>query len=237
MTTIQPVVPSLSGDYNKPVGSVTSGGSAGTAVVGQPGPPGPPGKDSTVPGPPGPPGKDSTVPGPMGPPGPTTVSADPNNLAILGSDSLLYVPLREDPLILTLKETDFTTLGTWYYIFPATVFPLPIRSGNSLLQVVVSLQFIWTAGNNSQALCDWSLDGTLHYHRTYHALVTRTDDASCNDVDLTFWAIVSGTTPTVALQGRQYSGPNLLSVVGSDTAGWPALQSYAIIFDMGPMVG
>jgi phage baseplate assembly protein V len=66
-----------------------------------PGPQGPPGADSTVPGPQGPPGAqgaqgvpgaDSTVPGPAGPPGPSTVSADANNFAHLGSDSFIYVP-------------------------------------------------------------------------------------------------------------------------------------------------
>src|SRR6516225_2418179 len=38
-----------------------------------------------IPGPPGP-------QGPAGPPGPTAVSKDPNNIATLGSDSLIYVP-------------------------------------------------------------------------------------------------------------------------------------------------
>jgi hypothetical protein len=45
-----------------------------------------------VPGPPGPPGADSTVPGPAGPPGPSTVSADANNVASIGTDGFIYVP-------------------------------------------------------------------------------------------------------------------------------------------------
>jgi hypothetical protein len=184
--------------------------------------------DSGLPGPPGPPGQ-------PGSPGPTVVSADPGNLARLGSDNLIYVPIHEPPVLISLSETDFTVVGTWYNIIPAMIFPLPVRPGNTLLQIAVSLHFIWTAVNNSQALCDWSLDGTTHFRRTFHTIVNKSDNSSVSGVDLVFWQIVSGTSPTVLLQGRQYTGPTLLSVVGLETTAWPALQSYALIVDMGPI--
>lgn len=69
---------------------------------GAPGIQGPPGADG-IQGPPGVPGEDGDpgqkgdpgpagAPGVDGAPGPTAVSADAENVATLGSDSLLYVP-------------------------------------------------------------------------------------------------------------------------------------------------
>ena len=72
------------------------------SVPGAEGIQGPAGADSTVPGPTGPTGADSTVPGPQGetgpegPEGPSAVSADADNVAVLGTDSLIYVPKGVD---------------------------------------------------------------------------------------------------------------------------------------------
>jgi len=77
---------------------------AGTSLVGPQGVDGPTGPegpigltgaDSTVPGPAGADGADSVVPGPdgpAGPEGPSAVSADAGNTAVLGADSLIFVP-------------------------------------------------------------------------------------------------------------------------------------------------
>jgi hypothetical protein len=51
-----------------------------------------------VPGPPG-------GPGPAGPPGPTEISADANNQATLGSDSLIYVPKPVAGSSVTVSDT------------------------------------------------------------------------------------------------------------------------------------
>jgi hypothetical protein len=66
------------------------GGGGGEGMVGPPGPQGPQGDpgidgDDGAPGPAGP-------PGPEGPEGPTEVSIDADNRAVLGSDSLIFVP-------------------------------------------------------------------------------------------------------------------------------------------------
>ena len=87
------------GNIKGPTGSQGPTGATGsTGSQGNQGPigaSGPPGADSTVPGPQGPKGDPgatgpaSTVPGPAGP---TVVSADAGNIAVLGSDSKIYVP-------------------------------------------------------------------------------------------------------------------------------------------------
>lgn len=70
---------------------ITGGQPGPPGQPGDPGDPGPPGKPGTPgqPGKPGPPGDPSTVPGP---PGPTSISKDPYNIAVIGTDALLYVP-------------------------------------------------------------------------------------------------------------------------------------------------
>jgi len=76
----------------------TDGGVGPQGIDGPQGPIGPDGADSVVPGPQGDPGADgadSIVPGPdgpIGPEGPTAVSADAGNTAVLGNDSLIFVP-------------------------------------------------------------------------------------------------------------------------------------------------
>jgi len=63
----------------------------GTGPTGGEGPTGPEGPVSTTPGPEGP-------DGPTGPEGPTAVSSDAGNTAVLGNDSLLFVPAPVNPL-------------------------------------------------------------------------------------------------------------------------------------------
>ena len=93
-----------------------------TGDTGDAGIQGPAGADSTVPGPTGPTGADSTVPGPQGetgPEGPSAVSADADNVAVLGSDSLIYVPkdVSSDPVTVTWAELVASqiagTVSTW----------------------------------------------------------------------------------------------------------------------------
>ena len=67
-----------------PEGAIGATGPQGN--IGDPGIPGLPGDD----------GADSTVPGPPGEDGPSAVSADPENAAILGSDTFIYVPAGGD---------------------------------------------------------------------------------------------------------------------------------------------
>jgi hypothetical protein len=71
-----------------------AGATGPTGATGPAGPTGPTGAASTVPGPQGPQGA-------TGPAGPTRVSGDAGNVAMLGSDSLLYVP--PDQLATTTK--------------------------------------------------------------------------------------------------------------------------------------
>jgi hypothetical protein len=67
------------------------------------GPQGEPGADSTVPGPQGEPGID----GLQGPPGPSAVSADAGNTSVLGSDGLVYTPIK-----ISADTDNFTTIGS-----------------------------------------------------------------------------------------------------------------------------
>jgi hypothetical protein len=142
---------------------------------------------------------------------------------------------RAAPLLVDLKQIDFAALDTWYDIIPATIYNLPREdTEQSLVQIAISLHFVWTAGTG-EGLCDWSSDMQSHFRRTYHKVVNRTDDSSVCGVDLIFWCICQGATPSVQIQGRQVSGPLGLSVVGDDTAAWPALASKALFVDGGPI--
>jgi hypothetical protein len=243
-----------------PAGPVGNPGDKGDK--GDPGDPGDPGVQGTQgsqgpvgsigpvgdPGPKGDPGPQ----GPIGPqglqgiPGPTLVSADGGNTATLGNDSLLYVPvpdysslegLPSEPLVVPLPYTPLTDLDTWYTILPPTVFPLPPRAGNTLLQISISAHFAWTADTGATALIDWSTDNQKAFHRTLHVIVDKKDDASCNGASLVFWRVVSGTTPTISLLARQYVGPPLISIIGAGDTNWPELVSYVLIADLGPTAG
>jgi hypothetical protein len=138
------------------------------------------------------------------------------------------------PMLIKLGETSFGVLGTWYEVLPPTIYPLPPRDQNSLVEVGLSAHFIWTANTGSQTLLDWTTDNGTHFRRTFHAVVDRTDDSSVNEVDLNFAIVVSGTEPQLSIKVRQYIGPTGLTLVGTQTTAWPALQSYVLIADRGP---
>ena len=138
-----------------------------------------------------------------------------------------------EPLIVNLPDTTFAALNTWYPVLPATTLTLP-RSTKSLVAVMVNPHLIWTAASASQGLCDWSVDGQVHYIRTYHAIVNKADDSSVNDASLTFPMVVTGTnTVTVSIAGRQIAGALGITVIGGTNTTWPALQSKAAIIDLG----
>lgn len=139
------------------------------------------------------------------------------------------------PMLIQLGQTIFGALGTWYDVLPPTIYPLPARNQNTLLQVAVSAHFLWTAISGSQTLLDWSTDGGIHYRRTFHTVVDKTDDSSVNEVDLSFAVLVSGTQPQISIQARQYIGLTGISIVGTQTTGWPGIQSSALIVDQGPV--
>jgi hypothetical protein len=143
------------------------------------------------------------------------------------------VVLNAEPLVIDLPDTSLAALGTWYPVVPSTVFTLP-RSTKSLVMVQIGIHLIWTAGNNSQANCDWSADGQAHFFRSLHLLLDRTDDSSVNDVMLIFPLIVTGSNQaTVGISARQVNGPLGMSVVGANNAAWPALASKCLVYDMG----
>jgi hypothetical protein len=143
------------------------------------------------------------------------------------------VVLNAEPLLIDLPDTSFAALNTWYPVVPSTVFNLP-RSTKSLVMVQIGIHLIWTAGNNSQANCDWSADGQAHFFRSFHMILDRQDDSSVNDVALNFPMIVIGTNQaTIGISARQVNGPLGMSVVGANNATWPALGSKAFIYDMG----
>jgi hypothetical protein len=163
-------------------------------------------------------------------------SARKINQIYYGGSGALSTPAdqRANPVEVDLPTTTFNT-ANWYTIMPAASITLPARPGNSLLQVMARLKLTWTQGSNTNGLCDWSIDGGAHFWRTLHVVVNRTDDSSVNDAFLTFWAVVSGTNPSVTITGRQYTGGTLLSVIGLNDPIWPTLASNAVIFDMGPL--
>jgi hypothetical protein len=83
-------------DFGIPQGVAGAAGADGldSVVPGPIGETGPAGADSVVPGPAGDPGLDGAdgADGGVGPEGPSAVSEDPDNSAVLGSDSLIFVP-------------------------------------------------------------------------------------------------------------------------------------------------
>jgi len=141
---------------------------------------------------------------------------------------------RANPVEVSFPSVSFPD-ANWYTIVPATTITLPQRPGNSLLQVAARLKLTWTANSNTNGLCDWSIDGGTHFWRTLHVVVNRTDDSSVNDAFVTFWAVVSGTSPSVSIIGRQYTGGQLITVIGAGDPLWPNLASTAVIFDQGPI--
>jgi hypothetical protein len=142
--------------------------------------------------------------------------------------------LNREPLILNLADVSFAALNTWYTIVPATVFTLP-RSTKSLIAIMISIHLTWTAASASQALCDWSVDGQVHYMRTLHMIVSKQDDSTVNGAQLTFPVVSAGTnSPSVSVSGRQIVGALGLSVIGGGNTTWPALDSKAAIIDLGP---
>ena len=158
-----------------------------------------------------------------------------NQIYYGGSGAMSAASDRANPVEVNFPSVSFPD-ANWYTIMPATSFALPSsRTGNSLLQVSARLKLTWTQGSNNNGLCDWSLDGGAHFWRTLHVVVNRTDDSSVNDAYITFWPIVSGTTPSVTITGRQYTGGTLMTVIGINDPIWPALASTAVIFDMGPL--
>jgi hypothetical protein len=150
------------------------------------------------------------------------------------TSSIVETPFAE-PLLIDLPETAFAAVGTWYFVLPNTIYSLPSRTGNTLLEVSIVAKFLWTANSGGQALCDWSTDSGVHFRRTFHTVVNRTDDSSVNDADLVFAVVVSGTSPAVQIQARQYTGPLGMTVAGTQTTAWPQLQSRALIIDQGPL--
>jgi hypothetical protein len=141
-----------------------------------------------------------------------------------------------NPMLIQLGETVFAALGTWYDILPPTIYPLPQRDQNTLLEIALSAHCLWTANSGSQTLLDWTVDGGTHYRRTFHTVVDRTDDASVNEADLQFAIVVNGTQPQISIKARQFAGVLGLSIVGTQTTGWPGLQSSALIIDQGPVM-
>ena len=157
---------------------------------------------------------------------------DPRDV-LLGT--AVFGRLRETPLVIDLHEVAMSaTLDAWVYVLPPVTLNLP-RTTPSLIEVALSLHFSWTANNGSEAYCDWSIDGSNHFRRTYHVILDKKLNTDVNGVDLTFWIQVSGDTPAIAVQGRQHAGPTGMTIVGLETTAYPELQSRAIIFDGGPM--
>jgi hypothetical protein len=149
----------------------------------------------------------------------------------------LFGRLRDSPLVVNLHQVTFTTLDAWVYVLGPMQISV-VRSEQTLIEVALSLHFVWTAGAGSQAYCDWSADNTTHYRRTYHTIFTKKTDTDCNDVDLTFFIPVTPDTnqnATIGIQGRQHAGPLGMSIAGLETTTYPEMQSVAIIFDGGPM--
>jgi hypothetical protein len=139
------------------------------------------------------------------------------------------------PKLINLPETSLAALSTWYDVLPSTVYPLPAREQPTILQISLSAHFLWTANTGSQTLCDWTLDGGTHYRRTFHTIVDRVDDSSVNECDLSFALEVSGTQPQVNIKARQCTGVLGMKVIGTQSTGWPGLQSYVLITDLGPL--
>jgi hypothetical protein len=124
---------------NLPAGTLVPAGNT-VSGVGPQGPPGPAGG----PGPAGPQGA-------MGPPGPTALSSDPNNIAVFGSDRLLYVPLNLATQNAIGAMNKLTGNATDY--FDGTNNAHPIRQadtiGAGLLQQVSGKPTDYVGGDNA----------------------------------------------------------------------------------------
>ena len=92
---------------------------------------------------------------------------------------------------------------------------------------------LWTANSGSDAICDWSWDGGVHFIRSLHMLVDKQDDSTVNGINTIFWQLVSGTAPTISITARQVVGITGLSIVGVNNPTWPALGSQVAIIDGG----
>ena len=115
-----PEAPLTGGPYGRQSGAwVEAVGPAGPAGADGPqgpqGPQGPAGADGApgrdgVDGAPGPAGADG-APGIQGPPGPTAVSTDAGNAAMLGTDSLIYVPTSTGTVSASTKLISASMFG------------------------------------------------------------------------------------------------------------------------------
>ena len=132
-----------------------------------------------------------------------------------------------------LPDTTFTALGVWYPVVPQTTYQLPPRPANSLLEVIINIHLSWNANSGSQTICDWSIDGGVHFARSFHMLVQKQDNSTLNGIDLSLWQIAQDPSPTIEVVARQVVGNLGLAVVGANNASWPALGSRALILDRG----
>jgi len=82
-------------------------------------------------GPPGPPGVD----GIQGPPGPTAVSTDPNNVASLGSDNLIFVPKTDVSDSVLTTDVEVIGVGTVGAVSDGDTF----LQGKNLTEVLTQL--------------------------------------------------------------------------------------------------
>jgi hypothetical protein len=147
-------------------------------------------------------------------------------------NGLLANGARALPLVIAPPQVVFAALNTWYDVVAPVAFPLS-RTGVSLVCLAASIHFKWTAGNNSEAVCDWSMDAALHYKRTWHKRTS--GDAFIGGVDLNFYMIYSGANPTIRLQGRQVEGPINLTIIPRNDPTYPELESIFSVFDIGPI--
>jgi hypothetical protein len=141
---------------------------------------------------------------------------------------------RAQPLVIGLSDVVFPNLGSWIQVLPSTPFPMPSRTGNSIVQIMMNIHMLWTANSGSDAICDWSWDGGVHFIRSLHMLVDKQDDSTVNGINTIFWQLVSGTAPTISITARQVVGITGLSIVGVNNPTWPALGSQVAIIDGGP---
>jgi hypothetical protein len=143
--------------------------------------------------------------------------------------------VRASPLLISLADVSIPANSTWVQVIPPTQFPLPSRTGNTLIQVGINAHVTWSANSGSQSLLDWTIDNGSHFQRSLHSMVQKQDDSTVNGFDGVFWTTVTGTAPTVIMMVRQTVGSGGMTIIGAGNVTWPALSSTVAIFDMGPL--
>ena len=142
-------------------------------------------------------------PGAQGVPGPTAVSADTSNLARLGSDSLLYVPVLPNYLGgLTLISATTTTFQTSIGGAASDDNTAMMRLTTALTK---SISSAWAVGNGNGALDT----GAIAVSTWYHVFLIQRPDTRNTDV-------LISTSPTAPTLPANYTNKRRIGSICTD---------------------